>query len=369
MRVDGFRFDLATILARHHGGYDERHSFLVSCRQDPTLSKIKLIAEPWDVGPGGYQVGGFPPGWAEWNDLYRDNVRAYWRGDEAQLPELARCLTASGDHFNQRGRRPNSSINFITAHDGFTLRDVVSYEQKHNEANGENNQDGHNHNLSSNHGFEGPTTDPTIRELRLRQMRNMLATLLFSQGTPMLLGGDEFGRTQLGNNNVYCQDNALGWIDWNLDEEGYALLNFTRRLISLRRDYPLLRRGRFLVGMYDDELGAKDVTWLSPAGNEMTEDNWHDSNARCMGMLLDGRARPTGIRRSSGDVTLLLVTNSHHDMVNFLMPEVAEGAGWITLVDTNRPEHRKVEHHSFGSEFAVTSHSLLLFELQQQNDT
>jgi len=368
MRVDGFRFDLATILARDHGGFDDRHSFLVSCRQDPVLSKVKLIAEPWDIGPGGYQVGGFPPGWAEWNDLYRDNVRAYWRGDEAQLPDLARRLTASGDHFNQRGRRPNSSINFITAHDGFTLRDVVSYEQKHNEANGEDGQDGHNNNLSSNHGFEGPTDDPVIRELRLRQMRNMLATLIFSQGTPMLLGGDEFGRTQLGNNNVYCQDNELGWINSNLDEEGHALLNFTRRLISLRRNYPLLRRGRFLVGLYDEELGVKDVTWLSPAGSEMTEDNWHDGNARCMGMLLDGRARPTGIRRNSGDITLLLVTNAHHDVVNFSMPEVAHGAGWITLVDTNRPEHRKTEYHSFGSEFAVTSHSLLLFELQHQNN-
>lgn len=365
MGVDGFRFDLATILARHHDGFDERHGFLVACRQDPVLSKVKLIAEPWDCGPGGYQVGGFPPGWAEWNDQFRDDVRAYWRGDEGKLPELARRLTASGDHFNQRGRRPNASVNFITAHDGFTLRDLVSYNHKHNQANGEDNNDGHDHNLSWNHGHEGPTKDPEIRELRLRQMRNMLSTLVFSQGTPMLLSGDEFGRTQKGNNNVYCQDNELGWIDWNLDDEGRSLLDFTRRIISLRRAYPILRRGRFLVGLYNEDLGVKDVTWLSPTGEEMTEDNWHDSHARCMGMLMDGRAQPTGIRRPGEDATLLLVVNSHSEVVNFLLPEVAQGTGWVRLVDTSQPEQRSAELHDFGSEFAVCSRSLLLFELQR----
>ncbi|HDZ56081.1 MAG TPA: glycogen debranching enzyme GlgX [Pseudomonas xinjiangensis] len=366
MRVDGFRFDLATILGRHHDGFDERHGFLVACRQDPILSKTKLIAEPWDCGPGGYQVGGFPPGWAEWNDLFRDNVRAYWRGDEGKLPDLASRLTASGDHFNQRGRRPNSSVNFITAHDGFTLRDIVTYNEKHNEANGEDNNDGHDHNLSWNHGHEGFTTDREIRTLRMRQMRNLLATLMFSQGTPMLLAGDEFGRTQQGNNNVYCQDNELGWIDWNLDEEGQSLLEFTRRVIGLRQAYPILRRGRFFVGMYNEDLGVKDVTWLAPDGEEMTEDHWHDGNARCMGMLLDGRAQPTGIRRGGEDATLLLIMNSHHETVNFSLPEVAQGSGWACLIDTNQPEHRPVESHDFGSEFAVTSRSLLLFELQRQ---
>ncbi len=365
MRVDGFRFDLATILGRHHDGFDERHGFLVACRQDPILSKTKLIAEPWDCGPGGYQVGGFPPGWAEWNDQFRDNVRAYWRGDEGQLPTLASRLTASGDHFNQRGRRPNSSVNFITAHDGFTLRDVVSYNDKHNEANGEDNNDGHDHNLSWNHGHEGDTDDQEIRALRMRQMRNLLATLMFSQGTPMLLAGDEFGRTQQGNNNVYCQDNELGWVNWDLDDEGRSLLDFSRRIISLRRAYPILHRQRFLVGHYNEDLGVKDVTWLSPQGEEMEEQHWHDGNARCMGMLMDGRAQPTGIRRSGSDATLLLIMNSHHEVVNFLLPEVAQGSGWTCLVDTSRPEERSSELYEFNSEFAVTSRSLLLFELQR----
>ncbi|UAW97743.1 glycogen debranching protein GlgX [Halopseudomonas nanhaiensis] len=367
MGVDGFRFDLATILGRYADGFDERHGFLVACRQDPILSKVKLIAEPWDCGPGGYQVGGFPPGWAEWNDRFRDNVRGFWRGDDGQLPELASRLTASGDHFNQRGRRPFASVNFITAHDGFTLRDTVSYNEKHNEANGEDNNDGSDHNISWNHGAEGPTDDQEIRELRMRQMRNMLATLFFSQGTPMLLAGDEFGRTQHGNNNVYCQDNDIAWIGWDLDEEAHSLLEFTRRLIALRRAYPILRRGRFLIGHYNEELGVKDVTWLTPGGEEMTESQWHDDNARCMGMMLDGRAQPTGIRRSGADATLLLIINSHDDIVNFILPEVAQGSGWVCLIDTNRPEAGSLGRHAFGDEFAVTSRSLLLFELEHQD--
>ncbi|MNQ51722.1 Glycogen debranching enzyme [compost metagenome] len=367
MRVDGFRFDLATILARHAHGYDERHGFLVACRQDPVLSRLKLIAEPWDCGPGGYQVGGFPPGWAEWNDRFRDTARAFWRGDGGQMAKLAKRLTASGDLFNQRGRRPFASVNFITAHDGFTLRDLVSYDHKHNQANGEDNRDGSDHNLSWNHGCEGPTDDPEIRALRLRQMRNLLATLLFSQGTPMLLAGDEFSRTQHGNNNVYCQDNETGWVDWSLDEEGRSLLEFTRRLVSLRRAYPILRRSRFLVGLYNEELGVKDVTWLAPDGAEMTEEQWLDENARCMGMLMDGRAQPTGIRRSGADATLLLLVNAHHEPVNFQLPEVAQGSGWACLLDSNRPDLRTLEEHAFGAEFAVTSRSLLLFELQAAN--
>ncbi|CEA06194.1 putative glycosyl hydrolase [Pseudomonas saudimassiliensis] len=369
MQVDGFRFDLATILARHADGYDERHGFLVACRQDPVLSQRKLIAEPWDCGPGGYQVGGFPPGWVEWNDRFRDTARAFWMGQEGQIAELASRLTASGDHYNQRGRRPHSSVNFVTAHDGFTLRDVVSYNDKHNEANGENNQDGSDHNLSYNHGCEGPTDDPEINELRMRQMRNLLATLLFSQGTPMLLAGDEFSRTQQGNNNVYCQDNELGWIDWNLDEDGTELLAFTRRLIALRRAYPILRRQRFLVGEYNEELGVKDVTWLSPTGDEMTDEQWEDPHARCLGMLLDGRAQPTGVRRSGDDATLLLVFNAHHDVVNFRLPEVAQGSCWHCLVDTHRPQLRKREIHEFNSEFQVTGNSLLLFALEREDDS
>ncbi|MDH1265207.1 glycogen debranching protein GlgX, partial [Pseudomonas sp. GD03944] len=335
MRVDGFRFDLASILGRHPHGFDERHGFLVACRQDPVLSKVKLIAEPWDCGPGGYQVGGFPPGWAEWNDKFRDNVRAFWKGDEGELAELASRLTASGDLYNQRGRRPFASVNFITAHDGFTLRDAVSYDHKHNEANDENNQDGTDHNISWNHGCEGPSDDPAIRQLRMQQMRNLLATLLFAQGTPMLLAGDEFGRTQHGNNNAYCQDNELSWLDWDIDEEGNALLTFCQRAIALRRRYPILRRRRFLVGHYNEELGVKDVTWLAPDGEEMTEAHWHDNEARCMGMLMDGRAQPTGVKRSGADATLLLLLNAHHDSRTFQLPEVAGGKRWICLIDTH----------------------------------
>ncbi|MDD1508078.1 glycogen debranching protein GlgX [Pseudomonas sp. CNPSo 3701] len=367
MGVDGFRFDLATILARHHDGYDERHSFLVACRQDPVLSKVKLIAEPWDCGPGGYQVGGFPPGWAEWNDKFRDNVRSFWKGDEGQLAELASRLTASGDLYNQRGRRPFSSVNFITAHDGFTLNDLVSYNDKHNEDNDENNQDGSNNNMSWNHGVEGPTDDEAINDLRFRQMRNFMATLILAQGTPMLVAGDEFARTQHGNNNAYCQDSEIGWINWDLGERGKQLQEFVTRVIKLRMNYPILRRGRFFVGAFNEELGVKDVTWLAPSGEEMNEDNWHDPHARCMGMLLDGRAQPTGIRRSGADATLLMVVNSHHDVVNFRLPEVAQGSHWTCMLDTNRiDEPEDDEVFQFGDEFTVTHRSLVLFELQKE---
>jgi isoamylase len=244
MRVDGFRFDLATILAREPHGFDEGGGFLKSCRQDPVLSSVKLIAEPWDIGPGGYQVGGFPPGWAEWNDQFRDTVRAYWKGDEGMAGKLAQCLTASGDRFNQRGRRPWASVNFISAHDGFTLADTVSYNDKHNEANGEDNRDGHSDNRSWNCGVEGPTDDEAVLALRARQQRNLLATLLLSQGTPMLLAGDEFGRSQQGNNNAYCQDNEISWVDWTAaqGEAAQALAGFASRLLALRKELPALRQ-------------------------------------------------------------------------------------------------------------------------------
>ena len=370
MRVDGFRFDLASILGRYAEGFDERHSFLVACRQDPVLSHRKLIAEPWDCGPGGYQVGRFPPGWVEWNDRFRDTVRSYWRGDEGQLPDLARRLTASGDLYNHRGRRPYASVNFITAHDGFTLRDVVSYDHKHNEANGEDNRDGHDDNRSWNHGEEGPTGDPAIRQLRLRQMCNLMATLLLSQGTPMLLAGDEFSRTQQGNNNVYCQDNELGWIDWNLDDEGRQLLAFTRYLIRLRRRYPILRRGRFLVGEYNAELGVKDVTWLAPDGREMTQEDWETPQARCLGMLLDGRAQPTGIRRSGADATLLLLLNAHHETLQFQLPGVAQGRDWQCLLDTmaDPPALDDGLVHGFDAAFEMGARSLALFVLRKDGD-
>lgn len=365
MHVDGFRFDLATILGRYHEGFDERHSFLVACRQDPVLRTVKLIAEPWDCGPGGYQVGGFAPGWAEWNDRFRDTVRAFWKGDDGILADFAGRMTGSGELFNQRGRRPYTSVNFITAHDGFTLRDLVSYNDKHNEENDENNQDGTNNNVSWNHGVEGPTDDREIIDLRLRQMRNFFATLLFSQGTPMIVAGDEFARTQHGNNNAYCQDSETGWIDWALDPDGEALLRFVRRLIKLRLAYPILRRNRFLVGTYNEDIGVKDVTWLDPHGNEMTTEQWEDGHGRSVGMLLDGRAQVSGIRKPGADITLLVIVNAHHDVVNYRLPEVPEGLYWNCVIDTNRPTLREHERLDFGAEFMVTGRSMLLFELHR----
>jgi glycogen operon protein len=368
MHVDGFRFDLATILGRYHEGFDERHSFLVACRQDPVLRSVKLIAEPWDCGPGGYQVGGFAPGWAEWNDRFRDTVRAFWKGDDGQLADFAGRMTGSGELFNQRGRRPYTSVNFITAHDGFTMKDLVSYNDKHNEENDENNQDGTNNNVSWNHGVEGPTDDRAIIDLRLRQMRNFFATLLFSQGTPMIVAGDEFARTQNGNNNAYCQDSETGWINWALDQDGADLLRFVRRLIKLRLKYPILRRNRFLVGTYNEDIGVKDVTWLDPHGNEMTTEQWEDGHGRSVGMLLDGRAQPSGIRKPGADVTLLVIVNAHHDVVNYTLAQVPEGEYWNCVVDTNRPELREHERLDFGSEFMVTGRSMLLLELHRDQE-
>ncbi|MBV9827887.1 MAG: glycogen debranching protein GlgX, partial [Alphaproteobacteria bacterium] len=368
MRVDGFRFDLATILGREPYGFDEGGGFLDSCRQDPVLSRVKLIAEPWDCGPGGYQVGGFPPGWAEWNDRFRDTVRAFWKGDEATTGELAARLTASADKFNKRGRKPWSTVNFITAHDGFTLNDLVSYNDKHNEANGEDNRDGHSDNRSWNHGAEGPTDDDEIRNLRERQKRNLLATLILSQGTPMLLAGDEFGRSQQGNNNAYCQDNEISWVNWRaIGWEGDALMNFTRRLIALRQRLGVLHRDRFFTGASDDELGVKDVTWLSPAGVEMSQENWDDPMAHCFGVLLDGRAQTNGVPSTGTDSTLLMILNSYHDVVNFRLPEVIGGTGWELLIDTAQPVLREGDPFGYGHEYMVTGRSLLLLMLTAES--
>jgi glycogen operon protein len=256
-------------------------------------------------------------------------------------------------------------VNFVTAHDGFTLNDLVSYNEKHNEANGEDNRDGHNDNLSMNYGVEGPTKDPRVRDLRLRHMRNMMATLLLSRGTPMLLAGDEFARTQRGNNNAYCQDNEISWIDWEgIDPDQKSLTEFVQKLLAIRRALPMLRRGRFLTGDYDEELGVKDVTWLTPTGDEMTPEHWQDPNGRCMGVLLDGRAQETGIRRLGTDSTLLLVLNSHHDVVPFRLPEAAGGKEWVRLIDTNQGENDALEHFDFGHIYEVTGRSLLLFILR-----
>ena len=368
MHVDGFRFDLATILAREPYGFDEGGGFLDSCRQDPILSSVKLIAEPWDVGPGGYQVARFPPGWAEWNDKFRDAVRAYWKGDDGKMAEVARRISGSGDIFNQRGRRPWSSVNFVTAHDGFNLNDLVSYDAKHNEANGEDNRDGTDNNHSWNHGAEGPTADPAISALRERQKRNLLATLLLSQGTPMMLAGDELGRTQKGNNTVYGQDNELNWIDWGaVTTDGRRLLEFTRKLIALRKAYPMLRRGRYLVGQHNAELDVKDLAWLEPTDTEITEEQWNDARAKCFGMLLDGRAQPSGIKQRGSDATLLIIFNAHHDVVKFTLPEVPEGKRWTRLIDTNLPAGFDTPNFEFHSEYDVTGRSLLLFVLSVED--
>jgi len=362
MHVDGFRFDLGTILAREPNGFDNQSGFLKACSQDPILQTAKLIAEPWDCGPGGYQVAAFPPGWAEWNDKFRDTVRDFWRG-EAPASAVAPRLCASGDIFNHRGRKPWASVNFITAHDGFTLNDLVSYNEKHNEANGEENRDGHSDNRSWNCGVEGPTDDAAVNALRERQMRNFLTTLLLSQGTPMLLAGDERGQTQQGNNNAYCQDNEISWLDWNL-QRGEALIRFVQKLTKLRRELPVLRRTRFLTGQMNEALGVKDVTWINASGAEMRDEDWSDPHTRCVGLIIDGRAQPTGVRRRGDDVTVLMVLNAHHDVVQFTLPQHGGDAEWSRLIDTNLGEAEEPGSFRSGEVYDVTARSVLLFRFE-----
>ena len=362
LHVDGFRFDLGTILAREPDGFDNQSGFLKACSQDPVLSAVKLIAEPWDCGPGGYQVGAFPPGWAEWNDRYRDVSRDFWKG-AASASVLAPRLCASGDVFNHLGRRPAACVNFITAHDGFTLNDVVSYNDKHNEANGENNRDGSGDNRSWNCGAEGPTDDRGINALRDRQIRNFLATLLLSQGTPMLVAGDELGRTQRGNNNAYCQDNEISWLNWDIAGRGRSLIEFTRKLTALRHRYPILRRNRFLTGAYDEELEVKDVTWINASGSEMRAEEWADPRMSCFGMLMDGRARPSGVAQRGTEATMLLVMNAYHDLVQFTLPSATGADSWRLLVDTNVPGSEAEQVFAVGDPYGVTGRSLLLFVL------
>ena len=361
--VDGFRFDLGTILGREPSGFDQQSGFLKACGQDPILETVKLIAEPWDVGPGGYQVGGFPPGWAEWNDHFRDTVRSFWKGETAP-GNLAPRLCASPDLFNRRGRKPSASINFVTAHDGFTLADLVSYNEKHNDANGEENRDGSSDNRSSNCGVEGPTDDAAINALRQRWARNLMATLLLSQGTPMMLAGDESGRTQHGNNNAYCQDNEISWVNWDVAESGQAMTRFVKKLTALRHQYPILRRERFFTGALNEELGAQDVTWIHPSGNEMRSEDWADASLRCFGMLMDGRAQPTGVGRRGEDATILLVLNAYQDAVAVTLPTHPGGSRWSLLIDTNAPDAEREAASAFGTVRDVTAQSLLLFELK-----
>ena len=336
MHVDGFRFDLASALARGLHEVDRLGAFFDIIHQDPVLSQVKLIAEPWDLGEGGYQVGNFPVLWAEWNGQYRDTVRRFWKGDGGLVGDLAFRLTGSSDLYERSGRRPYASINFVTAHDGFTLHDLVSYNEKHNEANGDGNRDGHHDNLSWNCGVEGPTNDPAIQTLRARQQRNFLAILLLSQGVPMLQAGDESGRTQQGNNNVYCQDNELSWVDWKLDRPRRELFEFTRRVIHLFHQHPVLRRRKFFQGRRIRGSEVKDLAWFRSDGKEMTDEDWDNWHQRCLGLRLAGDAIEEVDPRGNHikDDTLLILLNAHHEPLPFVLPAHRTRVRWEVLLDT-----------------------------------
>jgi isoamylase len=369
MHVDGFRFDLASTLARKLYEVDKLSAFFGILHQDPVLAQVKLIAEPWDVGPGGYQVGEFPVQWAEWNGIYRDTVRRYWCGDKELVSNLAYRLTGSSDLYEESGRRPHASINFITAHDGFTLADLVSYNQKHNEANGDENRDGHDDNLSWNCGVEGPTDDPGIRALRARQQRNFLATLLLSQGVPMLQAGDEISRTQQGNNNTYCQDNELSWLDWDLDEAKKQLLEFTRLVIRLFHAQPVLRRRKFFQGRKIRGSQVADLAWFLPNG-ELSDEDWNDPQLACLGLRLAGDAIDEVDRRGNpikGN-TLLLLLNAHHEPRAFTLPAHRAGVEWELLLDTRNALGRPESPARFkgGEAYPLESRSLVLLAQQTQ---
>ena len=363
MHVDGFRFDLAAALARELHEVDRLSAFLDIIHQDPTLANVKLIAEPWDVGEGGYQVGNFPVRWTEWNGKYRDVVRSVWKGEGGLIGELAYRFTGSSDLYAHNGRRPYASINFVTAHDGFTLQDLVSYNEKHNEANGEDNRDGESHNRSWNCGVEGPTEDPEILALRARQKRNLLATLFLSQGVPMLLHGDEMGRSQGGNNNAYCQDNEISWLNWSLREKNQPLIAFVQRLSELRREHPVLRRRRFFQGRRIIGPDVKDIVWLNPDGREMTDQEWGQAFVRCLGMCLAGLALEEVDERGRAvvDDDLLVLLNAHHEEIPFALPALAESSGWQAILDTHydsgfAPDVR----HQPGEQYPLQGRSVAL---------
>jgi glycogen operon protein len=343
MHVDGFRFDLAATLARQFHEVDRLSAFFDLVQQDPVVSQVKLIAEPWDLGDGGYQVGGFPPLWTEWNGRFRDTVRDFWRGEAASLPEFASRITGSSDLYESSGRRPIASVNFVTAHDGFTLRDLVSYNEKHNEANGEGGADGESHNRSWNCGVEGPTQDPAVLALRSRQQRNLLATLLLSQGVPMLLHGDELGRTQHGNNNAYCQDTPIAWVDWSDEAVDQDLLEFTGRLVALRREHSVFRRRRFFQG--HDVRGARaddEIAWFRTDGRPMGDKDWTDGYTRAVGVFLNGSALPDVDLRGEPvtDDSFVLLLNSHDEPLDFVLPKAAFGKTWAVVLDTEADEVR-----------------------------
>lgn len=366
MHVDGFRFDLCTALARENGEYGQGSAFFDAIGQDPAMAGVKLIAEPWDLGPYGYQLGNFPPGWAEWNGQYRDTVRRFWKGDTGLVADLASRVAGSSDIFGNRGRRPRASINFITVHDGFTLQDLVSYQDKHNEANGEDNRDGSNADHSSNYGVEGPTSDPDIVALRDRQKRNLLATLLLSLGVPMLLAGDEIGRTQRGNNNAYCQDNEISWFDWeHIRPEDRDLRDFVRHLIRLRRRHRVFSRPRFFRGEMLSEAGVKDITWLTPSGNEATDDHWNNPVALSLGCVLSGAAgeffTPGGQRDI--DESFLVMMNAYYEDLDFHIPSLAALMSWEPLVDTSQPTGHVAGGTLYapGEVYRLQAHSFALF--------
>jgi glycogen operon protein len=362
MHVDGFRFDLASTLARELHEVDRLSAFFDVIQQDPIVSGVKLIAEPWDVGEGGYQVGNFPPLWQEWNGKYRDTIRDYWRGEEAGVSEFAYRLTGSSDLYGD-DRRPVASINFITAHDGFTLDDLVSYNDKHNEANGEGNNDGDSHNRSWNCGEEGPTDDAEVCALRERQQRNFLSTLFLSQGVPMLLGGDEMGRTQGGNNNAYCQDNEISWFDWGLRDDNLELLGFTRRLMDFRTAHPVLRRRRWFQGRSIRGQELKDIAWFNPDGQEMTDADWDAGFAKVLGVFLNGDEIPNRGPRGERivDDSLLLLFSAHHEPIDFTIPEGGYGEQWDLAFDTAEPLAAEASRqYKAGDEVRVEARSLVV---------
>src|SRR5438477_6033206 len=354
MRVDGFRFDLAPALARDGNGFNKFHAFFKVIQQDPVLSQVKLIAEPWDVGDGGYQVGNFPPPFSEWNGKFRDAMRSFWRGDEGFIGEVAYRLTGSPDLYQHDGRQPYASVNFITSHDGYTLHDLVSYNDKHNEANGDENRDGDGHNRSWNCGVEGPTDDPNIGSLRRRQQRNFLTMLFLSQGVPMLLGGDEFGRTQKGNNNAYCQDNEISWLNWQRNEKQNRLFEFTKKLIEFRREHAVFRRPKFFQGRRVRGGEIKDVMWFNPGGNEMSDEEWNSPFVRCLGMLISGDA--VDLVDAQGepvrDDTFLLLINAHHEPIPFLLPG-EEHLEWEQILETTNEDGFRKAPKKFSSGEAV----------------
>ena len=361
MHVDGFRFDLASTLAREFYEVDRLSPFFDIVHQDPVISRVKLIAEPWDIGPGGYQVGNFPPLWTEWNGKYRDTIRSFWQGDESSFSELGYRLTGSSDLYQDDGRKPHASINFITCHDGFTLHDLVSYNKKHNEANKEDNKDGTDDNRSWNCEVEGPTDDPEVNELRQKQKKNFLATLFLSQGVPMLLGGDEIGRTQKGNNNAYCQDNEISWYDWKLDESRIQLLDFTRKLIDLRRKHHIFRRKKFFQGRKLCGSDEKDITWMKPDGREMSEKDWEQSSIRSISLFMAG----DGIYEFDEqgqiiiDDTFLILLNNHHETVSFKLPE--EKQKWELMFSTSEIEIKEPKQLTEGEkDFLIEGRSLVL---------